>query len=254
MLFTLLGQLSVGGFWAMLWMLPSVWASVQFDMTLFHLLPSLLIGACLGMGMLASFSHLGTKRNAWRMLLRLKKSWLSREIVFAVLFGLGWLYTTGEMIFLRRISPEAAGITAALGLGFIYSMAQVYRLASMPRWNTWKTNARFLVSAFLLGSSMMMPIVAFLSKSTGIQASESQGLPFNQIISLLFLAQLILIPDRHTRELFPSLRMGLILIGIILTSQSNSQFSNIGWLGSLIFLIVLAEETIGRWLFYKNRT
>ena len=83
-LFTLLAQMAVGGFWAMTWMFPSLWSLVEYDATGLRLLPAALIGACLGAGMLASFAHLGTKRNAWRALSHLRKSSLSREIYFWV--------------------------------------------------------------------------------------------------------------------------------------------------------------------------
>ena len=72
--FTLLIQMAVGGFWAMLWLFRSV--DLQF-------LPVLLIGLCLSAGLMSSFAHLGTKRNAWRVLNHLRKSWLSsRNLVY----------------------------------------------------------------------------------------------------------------------------------------------------------------------------
>jgi hypothetical protein len=68
-LFTLFAQLAVGGFWAMSWMFPPLLA----------LVPALVIGACLGVGMLASLAHLGAKKNARYALRNLRKSSLSRE-------------------------------------------------------------------------------------------------------------------------------------------------------------------------------
>jgi anaerobic dimethyl sulfoxide reductase subunit B (iron-sulfur subunit) len=79
-LFTLLVQMAVGMFWAIQWMTDSI-----------HLIPYLFVGACLGLGGFFSFAHLGAKRNAWRAPFHLKKSWLSREILFVGLFGIGWL-------------------------------------------------------------------------------------------------------------------------------------------------------------------
>ena len=94
-LFTLLGQLAVGGFW-MMWM----WTE-HITRTL-NLIPHLIVGVSLGVGLLVSFAHLGTKRNAWHVLTNLRRSWLSREILFAGLFGLGWLITAYEEVFLRQ--------------------------------------------------------------------------------------------------------------------------------------------------------
>jgi DMSO reductase anchor subunit len=202
--------------------------------------------------MLASFAHLGTKKNAWRMLAHLKKSWLSREILFTLLFGTGWLFTTCEMIFLRRISPEAAGITAALGLGLVYSMAQVYRLATAPNWNTWRTNFGFIVTAFLLGQSLMVSLLAAEASFTGIQLSALQREISGIGIMLLLLIQLSLRKEPFSNPLLDKVRLGLILAGVILSLAAS--ISKVVWIIPLIFLVVLLEEGLGRWLFYQSRT
>jgi len=251
LLFTLLGQMAVGGFWVMFWMFPSLWALVQFDATILRLIPSVLVGGCLALGMLASFTHLGTKKNAWRMLAHWKKSWLSKEILFTLMFGLGWLWTISDLLFLHRMTPEAVGITATLGLGLVYSMAQVYRLPAMSGWNTWRTNLGFMVSAFLLGLSIMSPLLAYESRTTGILVPADQWLLFKGIILILLLAQFILMPNRHSDH--SKLRIGLILFGVGLTVLSIFQTSVMGWLGMLIFLFVAVEEGLGRLLFYANR-
>ena len=68
--FTLLIQMAVGGFWAMLWL---------FRLVDLQLRPMLLIGLCLRAGLTSSFAHLGTKRNASHVLNHLRKSWLTRN-------------------------------------------------------------------------------------------------------------------------------------------------------------------------------
>ena len=251
MIFTLLGQMAVGGFWAMLWMFQSLWAAMQFDATVFRIVPSLFIGASLGIGMLASFTHLGTKKNAWRMLAHLKKSWLSREILFALLFGAGWMYQTGEIFFMGRISPEAAGITAVLGFGLVHSMAQVYRLATMPGWNTLRTNAGFIVSTFLLGSSAMFTLLTYELKITGIQVPSLQLTFSNAVILILLLVQLIVMQDKYFT--ISKLRIGSLILGMAWTILGVLFPSNMSWLGLFIFVFVLVEEVLGRWLFYQTR-
>ena len=51
----------------------------------------LAIGILLISGGSISFLHLGRKRNAWRSVIHLKKSWLSREVLMAGLFGVTWV-------------------------------------------------------------------------------------------------------------------------------------------------------------------
>lgn len=249
-IFTLFGQMAVGVFWAMAWMSTLPWSLMQYDATTLRLMPCLLVGACLGVGMLASFAHLGTKKNAWRMLAHLKKSWLSREILFTMLFGLGWLYSAVEIVVVHRMTPEVAGITASIGLGLVYSMAQVYRLGTMPGWNTWRTNAGFLISAGLLGISVMSPLLAYESKIIGIQI-PAQGIFCNGIILALLLVQLTLIPDKHS--ICSKVRIGFLVSGMAWIILGVIYPLSISWLGLFIFVFVLVEEVLGRWLFYQAR-
>jgi len=253
-LFTLLGQMSAGGFWSMLWMFPLLWVLVEFDATLLRLLPSLVVGACLGGATLASFAHLGTKKNAWRTLAHLSHSWLSREILFTGLFGLGWLVTTGQILFHHRATIEWTGITAALGFGLVYSMGQVYRLKAAPGWNTWRTNLGFLVSALLLGQSLMTSLLVLEARFTGVQISSIQRIMTEGVTLSLLVIQLLLMQKRTPSHPLLAIRRGLILIGIILTALGALSSAVQGVSVSLLtFLIVLAEEGIGRWLFYQSR-
>jgi len=236
LLFTLLIQIAVGGFWAMLWMFPHAGDST----TLSHWMPQLLIGICLGAGMLASLAHLGTKRNAWRALGNLRKSWLSREVLFTGLFGIGWLFTTVITLIWHRSTAEGTALTAALGLGLVYSMSRVYRLPAVPAWNTWRTNAVFMVSTLLLGQSIMATLLPYGSTLT------------NSMILILLLAQLSLMHKSLSRDPFHHIRIGLILAGMALTIMSLflGDAASI-WLNTLILLTIVTEEGLGRWLFYQ---
>jgi len=244
--FTLLAQIAVGGFWAMLWIFPHAWTRAEHEITLLQWLPSLLIGLCLGAGMLASLVHLGTKKNAWRALGHLRRSWLSREILFTGLFGMGWLYTTLESALWHRSTLEPIALTATFGLGLVYSMAQVYRLPAVPAWNTWRTNVGFIVSALLLGQSVM---------ATSIQLPSSQWIRIGSSIFILLLVQLLLMHKPFPHYPFHHIRLGLILAGMALAAVSALLFGTGHlWLNILIFLIIVAEEGVGRWLFYRSRT
>jgi anaerobic dimethyl sulfoxide reductase subunit B (iron-sulfur subunit) len=236
MLFTLFTQVAVGGFWAMLWMLPRVWAT-EYETTL---LPWLIIGSCLGAGMLASLAHLGTRKRAWRALGNLRRSWLSREVLFTGLFGVGWLFILLEQLIWQHSTIEGIALTATLGLGLVYSISRVYQLPAVPAWNTWKTNLVFMVSTLLLGHSLMavlLPNGSILTKS---------------LLLTLLLAQLILMDKPFSRDPLHAVRRGLILAGITMAVASLflAEAASL-WLNLLIFLTVLAEESAGRWFFYQ---
>jgi DMSO reductase iron-sulfur subunit len=253
-LFTLLVQLAVGSFWAMAWTFPPLWSLVEYDTVLLRLIPNALIGASLGAGMLASFAHLGTKKNAWRALSHLRKSSLSREILFTGLFGLGWLFTTLESTILHHNAFEWRDATTILGIGLIYSMSQVYRLPAAPGWNTWRTNAGFMVSALLLGQSLMTLLLSYESDMTGIQLQSSQWVKIGFVILTLLFVQLLLMNKHHAHHPWHNVRLGLIFTGMVTVAATFLlHTSSYLWISLLIFLMIALEEGVGRWLFYQSR-
>ncbi|MBI3175642.1 MAG: dimethyl sulfoxide reductase anchor subunit [Chloroflexi bacterium] len=218
--FTLLAQMSVGMAWAAQWMTDSI-----------PLIPYLLIGMCLGVGGFFSFAHLGAKRNAWRAPFHLKKSWLSREILTAGLFGASWL---AEMFV-----PEIKWVTALLGAALVYSMAKVYRLHVMPAWDTWRTTAGFFITAALLGQSVMNILLGGGKLVWGVFA-------------VLLAVELVmtLTAQTNARWTVTSLRAGLILAALgaaILLLVSNPPEV---WISPVLFLLIAVEEVIGRAQFY----
>ena len=235
MIFTLLGQLAVGGFW-ILWIMTDRFTPP------WNLIPNLVIGTCLGVGLLASFAHLGTKRNAWRVLAHLSHSWLSREILFAGLFGLGWLSTLLLSATRHQIIFEAMALTSILGIGLVYSMGQVYRIPAAPGWNTWWTNASFMISAMLLGLSVMFLVLS----------NASTSISFGAIIVLL-LVQLILMKNLKSDHIYHRTRIVLIFMGMMTAAACLFQSPTLDWIDFRVFLFVAMEEVLGRWLFYRSR-
>jgi DMSO reductase anchor subunit len=252
--FTLLSQLAVGSFWAIVWMFPRFWIGLNHEITFMQLLPFLVVGLFLAVAILASFSHLGTKKNVWRTFANLQKSWLSRETLFTVLFGVGWLVSTAQIIFQQRDVVVEIGITASLGLGLIYSMAQVYRLRTVPSWNSWRTNVAFILSALLLGESFIASLLTFEYTKTGIAQSSDQWVLIGSSTLILLLAELLLIRRSRITHTFDIIRMGYILLAIALAAVTmlDSGSHSFG-ISPLLFLIVLMEEGIGRLSFYSSR-
>jgi hypothetical protein len=106
-----------------------------------------------------------------------------------------------------------------------------------------------MVSALLLGQTVMATLLAYATKATG-----NLSLATGSIILILLLAQLVLIYRQNFQVPLKNFRVGLILVGaivaIISLLPSNSEVT---WLNLFITLIVLMEEGIGRWLFYRSR-
>ncbi len=194
------------------------------------LTPSMLavIAGLIALSGLVSFLHLGAPWNAWRALNHLEKSWLSREILMFGLFGMSFLVVLAF--------PGMGKLPLALtGVGLVYSMARVYRLRAVLAWNSWRTNVGFFLSAGILGLAAGRPGFLLLALLAG------------QLV-------LVLSAGKNAHRWANRIRVALIVAGMVgvgvmlLPGELHSRMS------ILIFLIVLAEEIIGRWQFYAGRT
>lgn len=224
-IFTLCGQMAAG---------LAVFG-IFFQLARFQLL---LLGGLLAVAALASLTHLGTPRNAWRAFSHLNKSWLSREILVFGLFGASWLAWLAESWFLK--TNYGALSTGLLGLGLVHSMAQVYRIKAVPAWNSWRTNAAFFLSAGVLGltgaasgtglAAVWFPLWALLAAEAGLQ----------------------LIGKKPAHETGGRLRvvgsaLAMVGVGILPVVPVAAQM----WLPASISMLILLEELLGRWQFYR---
>jgi anaerobic dimethyl sulfoxide reductase subunit B len=204
-------------------------------------LPLLLaIGILLGVGGLTSFLHLGRKRNAWRAVIHLKKSWLSREILMAGLFGATWAATAG--VHWLGVGHPNPWPMALLGLGLVYTMGRVYHLRAVASWNSWRTLAAFFLSTLVLGSlgvSLAAPHPRWLI-AAGIGMAAELG--------LMLMAQ----PGiTGTASGLRTALLGMGIVGSLLMAIAPQAKQT--WPAILILFVALVAEIIGRWQFYAAR-
>jgi anaerobic dimethyl sulfoxide reductase subunit C (anchor subunit) len=278
-IFTLLAQLAAGLFWILA--VVYAWAVRQAGPAAAQPLARdglLVIVLALGIGLLASFFHLGAPRNAWRTLSNLRQSWLSREILFAMLFA-GAILALGMLQWFAWSTPFWRGFFAALAgvssLGLVVAMSNAYRLRTVPAWNTWVTPASFFVTALLLGALAC----ALLLIGPG-QAQTAWGLLAVQRVALwavlllgaglalfaLWLAQMhgsqaaaasfLHIQRRH--PILLRLRLvfavaGLLAASAILLGPGQANLLQQGAAAILAFGLALLAEACGRLLFYAAR-
>jgi anaerobic dimethyl sulfoxide reductase subunit B (iron-sulfur subunit) len=255
--FTLLAQMAVGAFF-----LIGIWGSLNRPIGtsgFFQNSPVSLysIGALVLISLLISFSHLGNPKNAWRMLSHLKKSWLSREILFTSLFGIFWAGTVILEVFNVGFFLQLImwAVTSLTGLAAIWSMARVYQLKTVPLWNTKYTAAAFFISTFLLGSLWTGMLLLFGNPGQLIYSSYATVTAL--ISALIFILALAI---SHTLgnsrpHKFQRLRTGLILagfLGSIVVIVLPFMFGI--WITGLVFIVAVLEEVLGRIMFYESRT
>ena len=156
-IFTVLIQLAVG-----LFLFSGVVQFLIMDQVnaflsvLFFRVALLTVIAGLLAGLLISLSHLGSLRNAPRALLNLGSSWLSAEIALVGLFRL--MVASYGILFLLGLGLTFSGkvvfcFGCGVGLLLIYCMTRVYRLSTIPTWDTLATQFSFFKATFLLGVS-----------------------------------------------------------------------------------------------------
>ena len=198
------------------------------------------IGILLGVGGLISFLHLGRKRNAWRAVIHIRKSWLSREILMALLFGIAWLATISRQ-YTQGVSASPWPL-AILGISLVYSMSCVYRLRAVPSWNTWRTQAAFFLSALILGAlglNLFIPRPGWVITAGLSMAAEL----------------VVLLTAKSGFTGFPGKLRVTFLVLSLFGAVRLSVFPMISgtWLAILVFASAIAAEGLGRWQFYAIR-
>lgn len=110
-----------------------------------------------GLGMGLSTLHLGRPLRAYRAVLNLRRSWLSREVVgFSAFFGLssaaallGGLFSSGPFVVL----------TCALGAVTLFSMDKVYEVAATVSPTRWHSASSLSTGILVFGLAADLPLV-----------------------------------------------------------------------------------------------
>jgi len=130
------------------WWLGRADGSRSLDPILMPMVLGLMVAA-----MLISTLHLGQRRNAVRSLLNLRSSWLSREILLAMILlgatAVAWWPNAPAGAAAAR--AWAGWLTVPAAVAFLAGMAGVYMQRTVPAWNHWRTPLAFGATALLLG-------------------------------------------------------------------------------------------------------
>lgn len=156
-IFTVFAQMSVGAF-IVLGIIQTIGSLRHTSRTVDRVADPALyaIGPTLVLGLIASMFHMHDVVHVLNVFRGWKHSWLSREIIFGLLFaGFGFLFAVMQWFKWGgiRLRQAIAIITALLGVGLIWVMSMIYySLPTVPAWHHWFTPVQFLLTAILLGS------------------------------------------------------------------------------------------------------
>lgn len=290
--FTLLAQLSVGSFLALgiIHYFASRKVSVE-EVDQLSDRSLLTISIIMALSLVTSLFHLGNPIRAYLAVSNLSTSWLSREILLGVIFAiLGALFTVMQWrkIASFAVRNVIAWLAALVGLALVYSMSRIYMLPTQPAWNTWATPVTFFTTTFLLGALAMG--VAFVANYAYIQrktpeCAEVQCMLMRDTLRWIAIASVVLLGVElvvlpiylislasgpaaavQTALLIAGpfnwaliLRLVLLFVGagifalfLYQNALSPGQEKVLSALAYSAFVLVLAAEVLGRFLFYAT--
>lgn len=159
-------------------------ALASSDARLFFIYGSLVSLVLTGLGLVASFFHLGHPERAWRTAAMWRTSWLSREVIVLPLFMLG-VFVYGVAHYFDAGSTQAIGAVVSLVcIGLFVCTAMIYAsIRFLQEWASPLTLANYL----LLGCASGFTLATLLA---GL-AAPAMLRPFALTASLLTLAGLL---------------------------------------------------------------
>lgn len=291
--YTILVQLATGAL-LVLWLIRSYaarkYGQEQVDRIVDNSI--LIIFLTILAGMLGAHFHLSKPYLSFLAIMNLRHSWLSREILFNLLFFL----STGALLYLQlrvqnrwRLKTALGWLAIAFGLANVYCMGRIYLLPTQIAWNTPLTMLSFMSTAFLLG---MMALISL--QIMDLKYSELRKLPkaelqaqiiqnslpwfavaatimtvviVTQYIYQFFLLNNDAFPTAQTSllllvRLYPILfgmRLAVIFLGVIglavaayWQGQRRRPVSDLLVPTYITCLLVMIGEILGRFLFYAT--
>lgn len=288
LIFSILGQLAAGMLLVLLIVKTyavrkvGVEKATQLtDVPLYMVVPVMILA------LLASLFHLGKLSHIVNAVPNFASSWLSREVVFAVVFIIVvGIYTLLQW---RKVGSEGlrtafGWISALIGLVLVYCTGIVYMLPTQPAWNTLATPVTFFVAALLLGvlgaaTALMANYARVQKKETAQQdvlRSTLQWIAFAAIILLginflvlpVYMAylstqgtaalntlNLLVGPYGATlviRLLLVFAGAGVVAAYLYRNASIPGKEKTLATLAYSAFVLVLVSEVLGRFLFYAT--
>ena len=286
--FTVLAQLSVG--LLTVGLVVRAYAGKKFNaeqVSALLDLPTYAVLPIMVLAMLASLLHLGNLLHVIGAVPNLGTSWMSREVVMAVVYiGLVIVYT---FLYWRKMGSEELrtffGWLAALeGVAFIYSMGMTYMIPAQPAMNTFATPVMFYVVTALLGvlgfATFLMSAFSKIGKSdAALQGFVTKTLQIIGVCAIVLVGiEFLVIPfymgylSTQGSAALKSLDMMVGTYGFVFGLRLVLVFAGAGVLAAYLyrnasmpaglkslptfvysaFLLVLIGELLARFLFYAT--
>jgi len=251
-----LTQLSVGAYVVGQFLVSGPWAE---PLMLANIRPAHAIaGLVLGLiGMNAAILHLGRPMYAFRALLGIRTSWLSREILaFSVFAAVALLHAIAVWLasdsqYLTRPANILGWCAATCGLISVFCSVMTYVKTHRPYWSAHRTGSKFLLTSIVLG----LPVALLVSLGACYGSNElsthaimsDYGQTLCRWLMFVISAKLVLETAIFVRlrqvGFSPLKRTALLLSGeLSMTTLLRFFFGIVG--GLLLPLILLSDKSI----------
>jgi anaerobic dimethyl sulfoxide reductase subunit C (anchor subunit) len=184
-------------------------------------------------------------------------------VLLGAVFGLSvvayfLIYSNGAG---ANVLSVVAAIGSIAGIAFIFCISRLYMLRTVPAWSTWTTPAQFFLTTLLLGAVAIGALFVLTVGSEAGAAMHKVGLAVlvwacAQLI-VMIVATIRQAPKQH--RLLTTLRAiltlsGAIMFYVIASSCALGRDVEAISVGAIVvsFLLVLAGEIIGRFLFFAS--
>jgi Fe-S-cluster-containing dehydrogenase component/DMSO reductase anchor subunit len=250
-----LTQASLGGFLAEL-------AGRSVGLPVSSILPALsLMLGLFGIG--ASVSHLGRPLYAYRAIIGLGHSWLSREVAALGQFALLGLAHLGVLAFRPDVAIVSSAAVSAVGIVGVFCSIMVYHVVRRPFWHAAISGPKFAETVVVTGLAAALVALGG-EKTVGVWLAAAMALKLaSEALILTHLRDLRFTPLRRTAELLHGplaqhavIRLGLGIVGgvalpLLLTAAGGAMAPavRIG-VAMMAFLVVLGGELAERALFF----
>jgi anaerobic dimethyl sulfoxide reductase subunit C (anchor subunit) len=276
--FTLLMQTSVGVLLVVAALQPLVSRGSAHGPARPFDLPLLVASGAAILGLLASLVHLGQPAQAWLALTNLRSSWLSREVLLAVLFAAA----AGSFTALVRTGSGSltvrnlvCALAVIVGVASVFAMSRLYLVPAQPAWNRLATPITFFATTVLLGIVVVVVMPA-AGATHAAPLPEPVGEELTRWVILIAIGliamQLLLLPAQLAalaRE--PAAAISAVSVGEAAWLAAGRALAAIAALVLLVFMLrgmpganlpagahiallalVFASELLGRVLFYAS--
>ncbi|KXI23466.1 dimethyl sulfoxide reductase anchor subunit family protein [Photobacterium sanguinicancri] len=264
-LFTVLAQTAVGAYLIM--SIANLVTNSRVDVKGRITRNMFFVWVVMGLGFVASSTHLGSPMRAMNALNQVGTSWLSNEILTGSMFfafgGLYWLLDVldkgSESV---RKGLKIAGMVA--GIAFMYSMVNVYLIETVPTWDSPFTWWSFLLTMLAVGGIFASILMHNAQFDDAKYIRVVQGSVVASVIAMIVvtLSQMVALGDIQTsivaaRDLVPNMamlqgsRIVLLVAGAAIALFGINRIKGSIALPVVGLALVLVAELLGRNIFFN---